>query len=349
MGDQKEGIHVTALREIKLLRELQGQPHVIQLIDAFPVKRNIALVFEMMVSDLEAIIKDKSLVLSPGDIKAYMKMLLIGLHSCHKQWVVHRDIKPNNCLIASDGELKLADFGLARVLASPEHHRPYTNQVFALWYRAPELFFGSPCYAFAVDVWAAGCIFAELLLRRPWFPGMSDLDQLGKIFQALGTPSEENWPGVTAMPNYVEFDRVTALPLKALFPKASDDALDLLSRMASLNPSKRITAEQALAHRYFTSEPQPTPPSQLPKPVSRESNPLQLVGEPPNRPSRASGTQSTTKSEGASAEYSRGGAIPQDGGRPRKRHQTGPAMSPRIAGSASPASAVRSPRQTVNQ
>eukprot|EP00798_Chlamydomonas_sp_ICE-L_P022421 gene22421-29533_t len=146
LGDSKEGINVTALREIKLLRELK-HPHVVEMIDAFPIKKNIGL--------------DKSLVLSPADVKSYMQMFMKGLGYCHKQWVVHRDVKPNNCLIAANGVLKLADFGLSRTLHSPDRNRPYTNQVFARWYRAPELFFGSTCYGFSIDVWAAGCLFAD--------------------------------------------------------------------------------------------------------------------------------------------------------------------------------------------
>ena len=110
-----------------------------------------------------------------------------------------------------------------------------------------------------------GCILAELLLRRPWFPGETDIDQLGKIFQALGTPSEESWPGIKLLPNYLEFQKVTPPPLKSIFPKASEDALDLLSDMVCLNPSRRITAEKALQHRFFSNDPQPTVPSKLPK------------------------------------------------------------------------------------
>uniref|UniRef100_A0A7S0RJR5 Protein kinase domain-containing protein n=1 Tax=Chlamydomonas leiostraca TaxID=1034604 RepID=A0A7S0RJR5_9CHLO len=276
VADVKEGVHVTALREMKLLREI-NHPNVIRLVDVFAIgKKNIGLVLEFMESDLEAVIKDRDLVLGPGDVKAYLQQLLAGLAACHARWIVHRDVKPNNCLLAPDGGLKLADFGLARLLASPERdmNRPYTSQVFARWYRAPELFFGAQSYGFGVDVWAAGCIFAELLLRRPWFMGVSDIDQLGKVFQALGTPGEDNWPGVTSLPSYLEFQKVTPPPLRSLFPKASDDALDLLGRMVSLDPAKRPTAAEALAHRYFTNDPQPTPLAKLPRPMSREQAPL---------------------------------------------------------------------------
>ncbi|KAL6764341.1 kinase-like domain-containing protein [Haematococcus lacustris] len=264
--DTKEGVHVTALREMKLLRELR-HPNIISLLDVFPMKKNIGLVLEFMESDLEAVIKARDRVLGPGDVKAYMAMILRALHACHSHWVVHRDVKPNNCLLAPDGTLKLADFGLARTLASPQRDvtRPYTNQVFARWYRAPELFFGASSYGFAIDIWAAGCILAELLLRRPWLPGTSDIDQLGKIFKALGTPTEECWPGVTSLPSYLEFQKVVPQPLRAQLPQAPDDALALLADLVSLDPRKRPTAQQALQHSYFSNDPQPTPVALLPR------------------------------------------------------------------------------------
>mmetsp|Transcript_7358 Transcript_7358/g.19680 ORF Transcript_7358/g.19680 Transcript_7358/m.19680 type:complete len:364 (+) Transcript_7358:317-1408(+) len=264
---------------MKLLREIQ-HPNVIALRDVFPLKKNIALVLPFMESDLEAVIRDRAIILSPGHIKSFMKMLLSALDACHSNWIVHRDVKPNNCLLASDGQLVLADFGLARTLASPERDktRPYTHQVFARWYRPPELFFGASSYGFGIDVWAAGCIFAELLLRRPWFPGNNDIDQLGKIFQALGTPNESTWPGLSSLPAYVEFQPVTAPPLRSLFPAAvSADALDLLGKMVSLNPAHRPTAAEALSHSYFTSDPPPTPHHLLPRPKLRDSQPQPAV------------------------------------------------------------------------
>ena len=106
--------------------------------------------------------------------------------------VCPRDLKPNNLLIASDGQLKLADFGLARDFADPGHKM--TCQVITRWYRPPELLFGCRYYGASVDMWSIGCIFAELMLRTPYLPGESDMDQLRTIFRALGTPTEEEWP-----------------------------------------------------------------------------------------------------------------------------------------------------------
>ncbi|KAL4858043.1 Cyclin-dependent kinase D-1 [Chlorella vulgaris] len=267
VGEKGEGVNVTALREVKLLRELRS-PYVVRLLDVLPQRRGLALVMEFCESDLEHVIKDRSRLLSAGDVKAYMQMILRGLDFCHSHWVVHRDIKPNNFLVTADGELKLADFGLARVYGSPD--RRYTNQVFARWYRSPELLYGSTCYGPAVDIWAAGCIFAELLLRRPWFVGESDVEVLTKVYMALGTPSDASWGGLRNMPAFVEFQQTPAPGLRKIFPAsvvgASDEALDLLSRMVSFDASQRISAADALNHRWFRSDPLPSSLDQLPKP-----------------------------------------------------------------------------------
>ncbi|CAO2827090.1 unnamed protein product [Amaranthus hypochondriacus] len=282
LGKQKEGVNFTALREIKLLKELDD-PNIIKLTDAFPHKDNLHLVFEFMESDLEAVIRDRNIVLSPADIKSYLQMTLKALAFCHKKWVLHRDMKPNNLLLASDGQLKLGDFGLARIFGSPD--RRFTHQVFARWYRAPELLFGSKQYGPAVDIWGAACVFAELLLRRPFLQGSSDMDQLGKIFAAFGTPKTAQWPDIIYLPDYVEYQYVPAPPLRTLFPMASDDALDLLSKMFAYDPKLRITAQQALEHRYFTSPPAPTIPSLLPQPGRKgESNSMVPESNPNDGP-----------------------------------------------------------------
>ncbi|KAF7136096.1 hypothetical protein RHSIM_Rhsim08G0129200 [Rhododendron simsii] len=303
LGKQKEGVNFTALREIKLLKELKDS-NIIELIDAFPHKGNLHLVFEFMETDLEAVIRDRNIVLSPADIKSYLQMTLKGLAFCHKKWVLHRDMKPNNLLIGPRGQLKLADFGLARIFGSPDRRFTHqvlgmiilgygvlgnnvgwlfgllkswaehwgVQQVFARWYRAPELLFGAKAYGPAVDVWAAACIFAELLLRRPFLQGNSDIDQLGKIFAAFGTPKLSQWPDMQYLPDYVEYQYVPGQPLRQLFPMASDDALDLLSKMFMYDPKARISAQQALEHRYFSSGPPPTEPALLPRPPPKRDS-----------------------------------------------------------------------------
>uniref|UniRef100_A0A8D0DG05 Cyclin-dependent kinase 7 n=1 Tax=Salvator merianae TaxID=96440 RepID=A0A8D0DG05_SALMN len=262
-SEAKDGINRTALREIKLLPEL-SHPNIIGLLDAFGHKSNISLVFDFMETDLEVIIKDTSLVLTPAHIKAYMLMTLQGLEYLHDHWILHRDLKPNNLLLDENGVLKLADFGLAKSFGSP--NRVYTHQVVTRWYRAPELLFGARMYSVGVDMWAVGCILAELLLRVPFLPGDSDLDQLTKIFETLGTPTEEQWPGMTNLPDYVAFKSFPGMLLHHIFSAAGDDLLELLQGLFTFNPSTRVKATQALKLSYFSNRPAPTPGSQLPRP-----------------------------------------------------------------------------------
>ncbi|XP_054968304.1 cyclin-dependent kinase 7 isoform X2 [Pan paniscus] len=227
------------------------------------------------------IIKDNSLVLTPSHIKAYMLMTLQGLEYLHQHWILHRDLKPNNLLLDENGVLKLADFGLAKSFGSP--NRAYTHQVVTRWYRAPELLFGARMYGVGVDMWAVGCILAELLLRVPFLPGDSDLDQLTRIFETLGTPTEEQWPDMCSLPDYVTFKSFPGIPLHHIFSAAGDDLLDLIQGLFLFNPCARITATQALKMKYFSNRPGPTPGCQLPRPncpvetLKEQSNPALAI------------------------------------------------------------------------
>ena len=146
----------------------------------------------------------------------------------------------------------------------------WTHQVFGRWYRPPELLYGATRYGAAVDVWAAGCVLAELMLRRPWFPGSCDVDQLDRIFRALGAPSEADWPGLRELPHRLDFKPAPpAVPLEAAFPAASPACLDLLRGLVALDPEKRLSAADALAHPWFAEEPAPLAPAELPRPARR--------------------------------------------------------------------------------
>lgn len=151
------------------------------ILDVFGHKSNVSLVFDFMDTDLEVIIKDNNIVLTSANIKSYIIQTLQGLDYLHFNWILHRDLKPNNLLVNNFGVLKIGDFGLAKFFGSP--NRINTHQVVTRWYRAPELLYGARLYGTGVDMWAVGCILAELLLRIPFLPGESDLDQLTKIFQ----------------------------------------------------------------------------------------------------------------------------------------------------------------------
>jgi len=256
-----DGVNRTALREIKLLQELSHQ-NIIGLLDVFGHKSNISLVFDYMKTDLEDIIKDTKVILTPAHIKSYVLMTIKGLEYLHANWILHRDLKPNNLLIDEKGVLKIADFGLARYFGSP--NRIYSHQVVTRWYRSPELLFGAKNYGVGIDMWAIGCILAELLLRVPFLPGDTDLDQLSRIFQTLGTPTEKDWPGIQDLPDFVSFNKFPAIPLHDIFSAAGDDLLDLLYKLFRYFPPERITASKALQHKYFSNKPAPTPCELLP-------------------------------------------------------------------------------------
>lgn len=219
--------------------------------------------------NLEQLIKDRAVAYGAADVKAWMAMLARALYFCHAHFVLHRDIKPNNLLIAADGEVKLADFGLARRFADP--YANMTPVVITLWYRPPELLFGARHYSGAVDIWSMGMVFAELLLRVPYAATMSDKEiaQLDTICEAVGTPTEDNWPGVSSLPNYVEMDR--RVPVRgrdyymAKFPTAGAQGVDLLMAMLTLDPRRRVTARGALEHAWWRVEPRPTETENLPR------------------------------------------------------------------------------------
>uniref|UniRef100_A0A1A9WIE6 Cyclin-dependent kinase 7 n=1 Tax=Glossina brevipalpis TaxID=37001 RepID=A0A1A9WIE6_9MUSC len=267
--EAQDGINRTALREIKLLHELQ-HVNVIGLVDVFGHKSNVSLVFDFMDTDLEIIIKDPKIILTQADIKAYMVMTLKGLEYLHMKWILHRDLKPNNLLVNSDGILKIGDFGLAKFFGSPS--RIYTHQVVTRWYRAPELLFGARQYSIGIDIWAVGCILAELLLRVPFLPGESDLDQLTKIFQALGTPTEDIWPNFSNLPDFMQFKQFPGAPLHQYFTAAPDDLLALAERLLALNPAQRCSCKEALTMSYFTNKPSPSLGHKLPMPNTNKQN-----------------------------------------------------------------------------
>lgn len=266
-GQFKDGLDMSAIREVKYLQEL-NHLNIIELIDVFSTSEgNLNLVLEYLPADLEMLIKDRSILFSPGDVKSWLLMTLRGVHHCHRNHILHRDLKPNNLLLSPSGDLKIADFGLARSLASP--NELLTHNVVTRWYRAPELLFESKHYTEAVDLWAVGVIFAELMLRVPYLPGRDDLDQIEVTFQALGTPTEENWPNVSSLPNYNNlkiYPEPTRQELRRRFIAATEGALDLMCGLLTLNPLKRWSTAQALMSGYFNKEsPQATLSKDLPK------------------------------------------------------------------------------------
>jgi cyclin-dependent kinase 12/13 len=207
----KEGFPQTAVREVKLLATLRHE-NVVRLLDIVtPPPHSIAetatifMVFEYLDHDLAGLLRDNRVEMTPYLVKWLMKQLVEGLQHCHQHRVLHRDIKASNVLIDNYGNLKLADFGLARSYSETCSDTKYSNKVITLWYRPPELLLGSETYGPAVDMWSVGCILAEMIEGRPLFQGQNHIDQLEVIFTLCGTPTHENWPSHTELPWFEMF------------------------------------------------------------------------------------------------------------------------------------------------
>jgi cyclin-dependent kinase len=293
---EDEGVPSTAIREISLLKEM-NDPNIVRLLNIVHADgHKLYLVFEFLDLDLKKYMealpvsdggRGKALPegsgpdlgrLGLGDamVKKFMSQLCEGIRYCHSHRVLHRDLKPQNLLIDREGNLKLADFGLARAFGVPL--RTYTHEVVTLWYRAPEILLGGRQYSTGVDMWSVGCIFAEMCTRKPLFPGDSEIDEIFKIFRyvfpppsilyalstplssfqpltrrsLLGTPTENDWPGVTTFPDFKtsfpKWQRNYDAPLCTNLDAAG---LDLLELMLQYDPAGRISAKQACMHPYF--------------------------------------------------------------------------------------------------
>merc|ERR1711976_334671 len=286
------GISMSACREIALLRELK-HPNVIILQKVFlsHADRKVWLLFDYAEHDLWHIIKfhrsakaNKKTVNVPKNmVKSLLYQILDGIHYLHSNWVLHRDLKPANILVMGEGSergrVKIADMGFARLFNSPL--KPLADLdpvVVTFWYRAPELLLGARHYTKAIDIWAIGCIFAELLTSEPIFHcRQEDIktsnpyhhDQLDRIFTVMGFPQDKDWEDIRKMPehptllkdfkrsNYTNCSLIKYMERHRIKPDRKD--FQLLQKLLIMDPTKRITSEQAMQDDYFREEPQPTP------------------------------------------------------------------------------------------
>ncbi|XP_061571597.1 cyclin-dependent kinase 15-like [Cololabis saira] len=256
----EEGVPFTAIREASLLKRLK-HANIVLLHDIVHTRETLTFVFEYVQTDLAQYMIQHPGGLHSHNVRIFMFQLLRGLTYIHSRRILHRDLKPQNLLISYLGELKLADFGLARSKSVPS--QSFSSEVVTLWYRPPDVLLGSTDYSTALDIWGTGCIFVEMLQGAPAFPGVSDeLEQLHKIWAVLGVPSEDTWPGVSQLPSYrperfrhsepkqfrTVWKRLETLPYRTE---------DLVQQMLQLVPGSRVSAQQALEHQYFRSLPTP--------------------------------------------------------------------------------------------
>ena len=260
MEGERDGYPVTAVREIKLLQSL-NHANIVQLQEVMVEKNDCFMVFEYLSHDLTGLLNHPTFKLQHAHKKHLAKQLFEGLDCLHRRGVLHRDIKAANILVSNTGQLKLADFGLARFYAK-RRQLDYTNRVITIWYRPPELLLGETQYGPAVDVWSAACVMVEIFTKHAIFPGDGhEINQLEKIYNVLGTPTRSEWPGLVDMA-WFELLRPTERKPNTFAEKYKERltpaAFELLQAMFLYDPAKRPTASDVLEHPYFTIE-EPTP------------------------------------------------------------------------------------------
>ncbi|KHN80512.1 Cyclin-dependent kinase 1 [Toxocara canis] len=248
---ENEGIPITALREMSCLQELR-HPNIVKLEQVIMQENRLFLIFEFLDMDLREFLDSlpENYEMNTTS-QSFLYQACQAICYCHQRRILHRDLKPQNLLVNSNGVIKLADFGLARAIRLPV--RTYTHEIVTLWYRAPEILLGCNRYSTGVDIWSIGCVFAEMATRKPLFKGDSEIDQLFQIFRVLSTPNENNWEGVSQLPDYnSKFPLWQTNELASnLNAYMSHEAIELLQQMLMYDPSMRISAKQILVHPYF--------------------------------------------------------------------------------------------------
>ncbi|EJU04036.1 Pkinase-domain-containing protein [Dacryopinax primogenitus] len=260
LDQEKGGFPITSLREVMALMTCRHK-HVVPIreIVVGDTLTQIFIVMDFIEHDLKTLLTVMPTPFLQSEIKTLLLQLLSAVAHCHANWVLHRDLKTSNLLMNNRGQIKVADFGLARTFGDPLGKM--TELVVTLWYRAPELLLGAKTYSTAIDVWSVGCIFGELLLNEPLFQAKGEIEMLSMISKLLGPPTEQTWPGVEDLPlaSTINWPARTS-SLRSRFPYITEAGLDLLDRFLTYDPEKRISAEEAMGHPYFSESPLPKHP-----------------------------------------------------------------------------------------
>ncbi|TFY72888.1 hypothetical protein EVG20_g117 [Dentipellis fragilis] len=268
LDEEKHGFPITALREINALMACRHENVVrIREVVVGDTLTQVFIVMDFIEHDLKTLL---TLMPSPflqSEIKTLMLQLLSAIAHCHSNWILHRDLKTSNLLMNNRGTIKVADFGLARRYGDPVGVGGMTQLVVTLWYRrvlspAPEILMGAKTYSTAVDMWSVGCIFAELLLKEPLFQAKGEVDLLSMIFKLLGPPTSSSWPDYSLLPLAKTITLPSPQPnqFRQKFQYMTAAGIDLLMSLLTYDPERRITAEEALSHPYFSESPLPKHP-----------------------------------------------------------------------------------------
>ncbi|KIH93691.1 cell division cycle 2 [Sporothrix brasiliensis 5110] len=310
----RSGVPVTGLREIQLLRDCAHR-NVVALREVVVGERrpidNILLVLEFVEHDVKSILEDMPQPFLASEVKTLLRQLAAGVAYLHGRWILHRDLKTSNLLLNNRGQLKIADFGMARYYseeaATPSSSSSSSSSagchltplVVTLWYRAPELLLGARRYGRAVDLWSVGCIFGELLTREPLLQGKNEVDELKRIFDLCGVPTDATWPGFRRLPNAralrlpsspsttaTATATTTTAAIRAKFPLLTTAGCHLLSSLLSLDPAKRPTADEMLDHEYFRQDPRAKQEAMFPTFPSKAGQERRRRRDTPNAPQR---------------------------------------------------------------
>ncbi|ULT96647.1 hypothetical protein L5515_011993 [Caenorhabditis briggsae] len=248
--EQEEGAPCTAIREVSLLRNLR-HANVVTLHDIIHTDRLLTLVFEYVDRDLKQYMDSCNNAMQMNNIRLFLFQLLRGLAYCHQRRVLHRDLKPQNLLITAKGELKLADFGLARAKSVPT--KTYSNEVVTLWYRPPDVLLGSTDYSTHIDMWGVGCILFEMIAGRALFPGGTPTEQLGLIFRTLGSPRPDRHPTICEKPTFYPYANrhYNPEPLCRQIPRIDAHGFELLMKFLQYEGKDRVSAAEALKHPFL--------------------------------------------------------------------------------------------------
>eukprot|EP00811_Abedinium_folium_P034469 NODE_7347_length_1587_cov_18.776027.p1 GENE.NODE_7347_length_1587_cov_18.776027~~NODE_7347_length_1587_cov_18.776027.p1 ORF type:complete len:377 (-),score=94.27 NODE_7347_length_1587_cov_18.776027:336-1466(-) len=249
----EEGVQATAMREVSLLMEAR-HPNILRLLTVHHCTDYLFIVLELLDGDLSSYMKEHGKFADPGMLRKMSVQAFRGVQWMHTHGILHRDLKPQNLLIDVTGRiLKLADFGLARPFSVPV--RPYTREVVTLWYRAIEVLLGQQKYCTPIDMWSLGCIMAEMGTATPLFCGNCEIDTIFKIFQVLGTPTEQTWPGITSLSFFKRsFPQWRGTGLATLChqgPGFGDEGIALLRECLCYGHASRPTASRCLQHPFF--------------------------------------------------------------------------------------------------
>lgn len=239
------------LREIQALKRLCPHPHVVKLLEVLydqPTGR-LALVFELMDMNIYELIRGRRHYLAESRLKWFMYQLIKAMDHMHRNGIFHRDIKPENILIMDD-YLKLADFGSCRGIYSKP---PYTEYISTRWYRAPECLITDGYYNYKMDMWGVGCVFFEIISLFPLFPGTSEMDQIAKIHDIIGTPPPELLAKLQKRASHanLNFPPQEGTGVARLLPHVPPECVDLIQKLLVYNPDDRMSARQAIRHPYF--------------------------------------------------------------------------------------------------